>query len=535
MIIPIAILARLPRKEYSGRRPYPFFRMRTPKRRPVALIILDGWGYREETEHNAIAAAKKPFFDTLLRDYPHSLLQASEGSVGLPDGQMGNSEVGHMTIGAGTVIDTDLVRISKAAAGNEFLRNEAFQKLFSHVLRHDSVLHVKGLVSPGGIHSHTDHLSSFLEAAKAAGITKIAIHAFTDGRDTGPQSAAAYLRELEEVIDDLGIGFIATASGRFYAMDRDKNWDRTQKAERAIFHGESERIVRDRRPSEIMSELYAEGVLDEHLDPVVFLDENGESYTIRENDGILFFNFRTDRSRQLSARIVEHAKEKNLCFVTMTQYDESLPAIVAFPPMTPETTLGHEIALSGLRQTHVAETEKYAHSTYFLNGGRELPETGEEDVLVPSRKDVRTHDEAPEMRAHEVADKAVEAVANGTDFLFVNFANADMVGHTGNVPKIVSAIECLDRELERVVGAVLSVGGVAVVTADHGNAELNIDPDTGQPHTAHTLNPVPFIVTAAGSVRSGGLADIAPTILSLLGLPVPRAMTGKSLFSEKTA
>ncbi|MEI6649860.1 MAG: 2,3-bisphosphoglycerate-independent phosphoglycerate mutase [Candidatus Moraniibacteriota bacterium] len=506
--------------------------MDTNQKHPIALIILDGWGYREETKDNAIAAADTPFFDSLLAEFPHSLLEASEGGVGLPDGQMGNSEVGHITIGAGAIMDTDLVRISKAAAGNEFLQNKAFGTLFSHVLKHDSVLHVKGLLSDGGIHSHIDHLSAFLEAAKAAGITKVAIHAFTDGRDTGPQTASEYLRGLEEVIDDLGIGFIATASGRFYAMDRDKNWDRIEKAERAIFHGDAARIVRDRRPSELLSELYSEGVLDEHLEPVVFLDENGESYPIRENDGVLFFNFRSDRSRQLSARIVEHARERNLCFVTLTQYDETLPAIVAFPPALPETTLGREIAKAGLCQTHVAETEKYAHSTYFLNGGRELPEDGEEDILVESRKDVRTHDEAPKMRAHEVADKAIETIDRGTDFLFMNFANADMVGHTGNVPKIIEAIECLDSELRRVVTKISEAGGIAIVTADHGNAELNVDPITKATHTAHTTNPVPFIVTAHGTVNGGGLSDIAPTILTLLGLPIPDTMTGKNLFSR---
>jgi 2,3-bisphosphoglycerate-independent phosphoglycerate mutase len=502
-------------------------------KRPIALIILDGWGHREETKNNAIAAARKPFFDSLLRDYPHSLLQASEASVGLPDGQMGNSEVGHITIGAGAVMDTDLVRISKAASGNEFLQNAAFGTLFQHVLKHDSVLHVKGLLSDGGIHSHIDHLAAFLEAAKAMGITKIAIHAFTDGRDTGPQSAAAYLRALEEVIDDLGIGFIATASGRFYAMDRDKNWERTEKTERAIFHGDAGRTVCNRKPSEILTELYKEGILDEHLEPVVFLDENGEAYSVRENDGILFFNFRSDRSRQLSARIVEHAKEKNLCFVTLTQYDETLPSIVAFPPSLPTTTIAAEVAKTGLRQTHIAETEKYAHSTYYLNGGHELPYDGEEDILIPSRKDVQTHDEAPEMRAVDIADRALDAIDRGTDFLFINFANADMIGHTGNIPRIIEAIECLDRELRRVVEKVLSEGGIAIITADHGNDELNVDPETGAVHTAHTLNPVPFIVTSPGTVRPGGLSDIAPTILGLLDIPVPDAMTGKNLFSSK--
>jgi len=507
--------------------------MRKTGIRPVALIILDGWGHRNDPKDNAIAAASKPFFDSLLAGYPHALLDASEGSVGLPQGQMGNSEVGHMTIGAGTTIDTDLVRIGKSVAENGFAENPAFRTLFDHVRTHDSTLHIKGLVSPGGIHSHSDHLAAFLAAAKDAGIVKVAVHAITDGRDTAPRSAAAYLRNLEEVIDDIGIGFISTASGRFYAMDRDKNWGRTEQVERAIFEGDAGYSVRDRKPSEIMEELYREGVVDEHLEPVVFLDGNGEAYRIRENDGVFFFNFRSDRSRQLSARIVEHAKAKNLCFVTMTEYDASLPAIVAFPPSLPETTLAREIARAGLRQTHVAETEKYAHSTYFLNGGRELPYEGEEDILIESRKDVRTHDEAPDMRAREVADRAIGAIEGGTDFLFVNFANADMVGHTGNVPKIVEAVETLDRELGRLVRAVRARGGVAVITADHGNAEQNVDPETGEPHTAHTTNPVPVIVTAPGSLRSGSLADIAPTVLSLLGLPVPDAMTGTSLYSAK--
>jgi 2,3-bisphosphoglycerate-independent phosphoglycerate mutase len=442
---------------------------------------------------------------------------------------MGNSEVGHMTIGAGCIINTDFVRISKAARENEFSTNPAFVTLFEHVLKHDSVLHVKGLVSPGGVHSHTEHLYAFLKAAKEAGIGKIAIHAFTDGRDVGPRSASVYLRELEDVIDDIGIGFIATASGRFYAMDRDNNWDRVGRVESALFRNEGIRSYQNRRASEVMEELYAEGVVDEHLEPVVFLDEDGKGYQIDENDGVFFFNFRSDRARELSAKTVEYAQEKNICFVTLTEYDPSIQAIVAFPQIRPKTTLAEQISLAGLTQAHIAETEKYAHATYFLNGGRELPFPKEEQVIIKSRKDVATHDLAPEMRAREIADKAIEYLDKKTDFLFINFANADMVGHTGNVPAIVIAVETVDRELGRVIEKILSLHGIAIVTSDHGNAEQNIDTETGEIHTAHTTNLVPFIVTAPVILQNGTLADIAPTTLSLMHLSIPEEMTGKVL------
>jgi 2,3-bisphosphoglycerate-independent phosphoglycerate mutase len=500
-------------------------------KKPCALIVLDGWGHREDAKDNAIAEAKTPFFDHLLATYPHALIDASEESVGLPEGQMGNSEIGHMTIGAGKVIDTDLVRISKAIRSNEFASNPAFMKLFDHVKKHGSVLHAKGLLSPGGIHSHMEHLYAFLDAAKQAGIEKIAIHAFTDGRDTGPRSAAQYLRELEDVIDDLGIGFIATAAGRFYAMDRDNNWDRLEKVEKAIFQGECSRTYQACKPSEILESLYREGVVDEHLEPVVFFDDKGDAYPIRENDGVFFFNFRSDRARMLSAKTVEHARAKNICFVTLTEYDKNIDSVVAFPPTGIETTLAAEIAKAGLSQVHIAETEKYAHATYFLNGGRELPHENEEHVLIESRRDVQTHDQAPEMRAKEIADKAVEYVGKGTDFIFINFANADMVGHTGNKEAIIVALETVDRELRRVVEAVLAKDGVVFITADHGNAELNVDPETGEAHTAHTSNVVPAIVTAPGTLRNGTLADVAPTVLRLMNLPQPDSMTGKNLFN----
>lgn len=499
------------------------------QRTPVVLIVLDGWGHREESEHNAINAASTPYFDSLLERFPHALVDASSGSVGLPEGQMGNSEVGHMTIGAGCIIDTDFVRISKAAEENEFSTNQAFVTLFEHVQTYDSVLHVKGLVSPGGVHSHTDHLYAFLKAAKEAGVRKIAIHAFTDGRDVGPRSAATYLRELEDVIDDIGIGFIATASGRFYAMDRDNNWDRIEKVEAALFRNDGVHSYKNRRASKVMEELYTEGVVDEHLEPVIFLDEDGKGYQIDENDGVFFFNFRSDRARELSVKTAEYAHEKNICFVTLTEYDPSIQALVAFPQIRPKTTLAEQISLAGLTQAHIAETEKYAHATYFLNGGRELPFPGEEQIIVESRKDVATHDQAPSMRAREIADQAIEYLDKKTDFLFINFANADMVGHTGNVPAIIAAVETVDRELGRVVEKTLSLGGIAIITADHGNAEQNIDPHSSETHTAHTTNLVPFIVTAPITLRNGTLADIAPTTLSLMTLPIPEEMTGQVL------
>ena len=508
-------------------------------RGPVVLVVLDGWGHREERADNAIAAAATPFFDSLLARYPHSLLQASEENVGLPGGQMGNSEIGHMTIGAGTVIDTDLVKIAKAIRGNEFGKNDAFLWLFDHVRRHDATLHVVGLVSPGGVHSHESHLHAFLRAAKDAGIRRIAIHAVTDGRDTPPQSAAESLRALEALIADLGVGFIATAGGRFYAMDRDKNWDRLGKFEHLLFGDLPQEAgaapVTGKTPSQVYRELYAAGGLDEHAAPMAFLDEQGNAYHVADHDGVFFFNFRADRARQLAGKIAERAKDHDLLFVTMTEYDDAIPSLVAFPKSAVKTTLAAEISRAGLRQAHIAETEKYAHATFFLNGGRNEPHDGEAHILVESRKDVPTHDLAPKMRAKEIADKAIEQLADGVPFLFINFANADMVGHTANVPAIIEAVQEVDAQLRRVVERTAALGGVAVITADHGNAELNLDPASGEKHTAHTLNVVPFIVTVPGGHVAGGtLADIAPTILSLLDLPIPAAMTGKNLFEKKS-
>lgn len=507
-------------------------------KKQVVLIVLDGWGYREEKEHNAVAAAQTPVFNSIWEKYPHTLLQASGEYVGLPEGQMGNSEIGHTTIGAGKVIDTDLVRIAKAIKNDEFITNPAFVKLFEHVKKNDSTLHVKGLLGNGGVHAHSDHLFAFLSAAKRAGVEKIALHVYTDGRDTAPQSAGQFLEELENVLAEIGIGKIATISGRFYAMDRDNNWDRVKKAEEAIFEGKGKIVSANDnqnspKPSEVVKELYKGGILDEHLEPIVFLDENGKSYKIEKNDGVFFFNFRADRARQISKKILEKVEKENLCFVTLTEYDKTFKAKVAFPVVEIETTLAKEISKAGLTQAHIAETEKFPHATYFLNGGVEKPYDGEEHILLDSRKDVPTHDLAPEMRAEAIAEKAIEQIKKGINFIFINFANPDMVGHTANVSAIVTAVETVDRELGRVLEALHKNGGVAFVTADHGNAEVNFDVKANVKHTSHTINPVPAILTnQENKMRSGGtLADITPTILQILEVEKPQTMSGQSLLN----
>jgi len=498
-------------------------------KKQVALIVLDGWGYREEKKDNAIAQANKPIYDNLWNTCPHALLGASGLSVGLPEGQMGNSEVGHMIIGAGKILNQDLVRIDKDIKDGTFSKNDVFKTLFNHVKKNNSTLHVMGLLSDGGVHSHISHLFAFLNTAKENEISKVAIHVFTDGRDVPPQSAGLYLKELEDKIKEIGIGVIASVSGRFYAMDRDKNWDRLLKTEEAIFEGKGE--VCNIQPSLYVENLYKEGKVDEHLIPFVCTDESGKKHLIQKNDGIFFFNFRADRSRQLTSRILEKQKEENICLVTMTNYGEDYTTLVAYSPIQINTTLAKEISEKGLTQAHIAETEKFAHVTYFFNGGVEGCYPGEEHILIPSRKDIKTYDLAPKMGAEQIADKVIEQIKKGTDFIFVNFANADMVGHTAEVPAIIIAIEEIDKELGRILEALNLKGGVACITADHGNAEINIDPITGLRHTSHTSDPVPFIFTDVSKKLkdTGTLADIAPTVLELFDIKKPEEMTGKSL------
>ncbi|MEI6478690.1 MAG: 2,3-bisphosphoglycerate-independent phosphoglycerate mutase [bacterium] len=499
-------------------------------KKTIILIVLDGWGYREEIKDNAIASAKTPVFDSLWRDYPHNLLEASGLAVGLPEGQMGNSEVGHTTIGAGTTVDTDLVRIKKSIDSGEFAKNHAFISLFEHVKKNNSTLHVQGLLSDGGVHSHIEHLFAFLRAAKENGVKKIAIHSFTDGRDVAPQSANLYIKELEEEIKKIGVGSIATISGRFYSMDRDHNWDRLEKVEQALFEGKGNICTVD--PVLYLENLYKEGKIDELLEPIICYGPKNEDLVIKEHDGIFFFNFRADRARMITEKLIERTKDKDIPIVTLADYDSRFngKVMVAFPPIKIETTLAKEISNAGLTQSHIAETEKFPHATYFLNGGVETPYLGETHILLDSRKDVPTHNLAPKMRAEGIADKAIEEINKGIDFIFINFANADMVGHTADVPAIIEAVEETDKQLGRVIESLNANKGIAFITADHGNAETNIDPITGIKHTSHTTNQVPEILTSKEySLQSGGLSDISPTILKLLGLEKPDSMKGRSL------
>lgn len=498
-------------------------------RTPAALIVLDGWGWRDDPTHNAIAQADTPFFDHLLATYPHAVFDASGTAVGLPEGQMGNSEIGHMSIGAGIPIDTDLVRINKTIDADCFASTTAWEHVFSHVATTGGTLHMLGLLSDGGIHSHERHIHAFLSAARDSGVKHILVHAFLDGRDAPPQSGAGYLRSLEDLCATLGVGRIASICGRYYAMDRDHNWDRVDRALKAICDGVADSAHGSGRASDLVTSRYEDGVVDEHFEPVVMLDEAQAPHAIVPGDAVVVLNFRADRARMLAKRLVERfsAVENNVPIVTLTEYDVTLPVEVAFPPLRPSITLASVLANAGLTQAHIAETEKYAHATYFLNGGREAPHTGEEHVLIESRKDVRTHDEAPEMRAEQIASAAVARMRDGVDFIFVNFANADMVGHTANVPAIQRAVETIDRELKHIVDAVHERGGFVFITADHGNAEQNFDDTSNVRHTAHTLNHVPAILTDARySLHDGSLPDVAPTVLSLMGLPVPSEMTG---------
>lgn len=504
---------------------------------PVVLVVLDGWGLREETEHNGVALAQTPWYDHLIASYPFTKLHASGEAVGLPVGQIGNSEVGHTTIGAGFVLYQDLVRINKDVESGAFAKNPAFGQVFDHVKAHQSQLHVMGLLSHGGVHSHEDHLLATIRAARSAGIERIIVHLFLDGRDTPKTSGLESLQKIESFIDDVGGCDIGSVSGRYYAMDRDTNWDRTDKAFNAIFYGQADHIYDTKiQPSQIVQEKYHQEIFDEHLEPMVFKNNSGEVMQVQTNDGIIFTNFRKDRTRQLSQRICENKQDKNLCFVTMTKYGAGIEAAVMYSPESVEQPLAEVISNAGMKQVHLAETEKFPHATYYINGGRESAYPGEEDVLVPSRKDVKTHDEAPEMKAKEICDEAIKRVKDA-DFMFINFANPDMVGHTANEAAIITAIETVDRELHRLSEAVLAADGALVIIADHGNAETIVDPETKQPHTAHTLNPVPCILvhkTYKPKLRDNdpGLKDVAPTVIQLLGLLKPKSMTGESVIID---
>lgn len=499
---------------------------------PVALIIMDGWGIGDmQDPNNAIAVAKTPVIDGLLKNYPNTQLQCSGEAVGLPDGQMGNSEVGHTNIGAGRVVYQELTRITKAIREGDFFKNQVLLDVVESAKKNKGALHLMGLLSDGGVHSHNQHLYALLKLAKQEGLTEVYVHAFLDGRDVPPSSAASFVAELEEEIKSIGVGKIATLAGRYYAMDRDKRWDRVQKAYDVIAKAEGAKA--DAAVAAVEAS-YAAQVTDEFVVPTIIGDYPG----MKSGDGVIFFNFRPDRARELTHAFTDDAFEGfarkdglKLSFATMTQYEAGIHASIAYAPQTLTNTLGETIQKNNMTQLRIAETEKYAHVTFFFNGGVEDPYVGEDRILVSSPK-VATYDLQPQMSAVEVTDKVVEAIKSQKyDFIILNYANGDMVGHTGVLSAAVTAVETVDASVGRFVEAAKSVGGTVCITADHGNAELMLDPETKEPFTAHTTNVVPFITVSdtIKTVRAGALCDIAPTLLTIAGLEIPSEMTGKSL------
>ncbi|MCI1268764.1 MAG: 2,3-bisphosphoglycerate-independent phosphoglycerate mutase [Ruminococcus sp.] len=500
-------------------------------KKPVALIIMDGFGYNPSDYGNAVKAAKKPNIDKYMQG-PNTLIGASGLNVGLPDGQMGNSEVGHTNIGAGRIVYQMLVKISKSIKDGDFFQNKALMGAMDNCKKNGSALHLMGLLSPGGVHSHIEHLYGLLEMAKKNGIKNVYVHAFLDGRDVPPSSAAGFMKDAVAEIKKIGVGSVATISGRFYAMDRDNAWDRVEKAYNALVLGEG---IQETDPVQAIENSYANKITDEFMLPTV-VDKNG---MIKANDSVIFFNFRPDRARQLTRTFVDPDfngfKRANgffkLNFVCMAQYDASMPNVtVAFPPEQLKMTLGEYLSKSGKTQLRIAETQKYAHVTFFFNGGEEKQFDGEDRILIKS-PDVETFDMKPEMSAFEVTDAVVDAInSDKYDVIILNYANCDMVGHTGIFDAAKTAVEAVDTCVGRMVDAILAKGGAAVITADHGNADKMCEPD-GSPFTAHTTNPVPLMIVGYDcKLRDGGvLADIAPTMLQILGVPQPAEMTGKSL------
>lgn len=506
--------------------------------KPVVLVVLDGWGISMRKEGNAIAKANAPVYTNIMNDYPHTELQASGEAVGLPDGQMGNSEVGHLNLGAGRVVYQDSTRISKAIRDGDFSRNPALVSAMQSVKKADSSLHFLGLLSDGGVHSRLDHIYAMFDLAKQQGLSRVFFHAFLDGRDTPPASALLYVTQLEEYLAKSGIGRIASLTGRYYAMDRDKRWERVQKAYDALVTG---RGIRKYSARDAIEQSYEHSKMDEFVLPTVILNQHNRPLaTIGDGDAVIFCNFRSDRAREITQALTDphfdgfgrEAVPKLSSFVCLTSYDESFDLPVAFAPVRLTNILGQVLSRQGGRQLRIAETEKYAHVTFFFNGGEEQPFPLEERVLVPSPRDVATYDKKPEMSALEITEKLVKAVKS-RQYLFtlVNYANPDMVGHTGVLEAAVKAVEFLDECLGRVIRAAQEAGACVLITADHGNLEIMADSETGQPHTAHTTDPVPFILVGEKvQLRDGGLlADVAPTVLDLLKIPKPDEMTGKSL------
>ena len=530
--------------------------MARPK--PLVLVILDGWGYRAETKANAIALARKPTYDRLLREYPNTLIQTSGPYVGLPEGQMGNSEVGHLNIGAGRIVHMDITRIDLMIQNGEFLSNPTLLAAMKDARSGGRRLHLFGLLSDGGVHSQQAHLYALLKMARQNGVDRVFVHAFMDGRDTLPTNGAGYLEQLQQKMREYGSGKIASVNGRYYAMDRDRRWERILKAFNAMVFGDAEggKYV---DPVQGVKDSYNKGVTDEFIIPFVCVDNRGEPLaTIRDEDSCICFNFRADRVRQitraltrnsglnpeggrdlpgaddLDATIPRDRVPKNLQYVCMTQYDKKFTLPVVVPSESLNNILANVMGNASLRNLRLAETEKYAHVTYFFNGGVEQPFPGEDRALIPSPK-VATYDLKPEMSAAGIAGAVVKATNDGTfDVVIVNFANADMVGHSGKIEPTVKAVETVDACLGEIEKAVRAKGGAMLITADHGNAEMMIDPATGGPHTAHTTNPVPFIVVADNGKKftlkkDGSLRDISPTVLGMLGIPQPKEMTGHDL------
>lgn len=504
----------------------------------TTLIILDGYGYTANTEGNAVALAPSPNLDAFYDANPHTHIVASGMGVGLPEGQMGNSEVGHLNLGAGRIVYQELTRITKSIEDGDFFENEALMKGVQNAKEHDSALHVMGLVSDGGVHSHMKHLFGVLELAKREGLDKVYVHCFMDGRDTAPTSGLGFIKELQAKMDELGVGEIATVSGRYYAMDRDNRWERVQKAYDAIVLGKGEQAE---TAEAAMEASYAAEVTDEFVVPTIIGDADRR---VQANDTMLFFNFRPDRARELSRAFIEpefdgFERERGyipVFYITMTQYDASFEGIeIAFKPETVKNTLGEYLSANGVPQLRIAETEKYAHVTYFFNGGLEKQYEGEDRILVPSPH-VATYDLKPEMSAYEVTEKVLEAIESDKyKVIILNYANTDMVGHTGVMEAAEKAVMAVDECAKKVIDAVLAKDGNVILTADHGNAEKMIDYETKKPWTAHTTNPVECVIAGVGDVKlrdDGRLADIAPTILDLIEMPVPEEMTGTSLIEK---
>lgn len=497
------------------------------KDKRLVVIIMDGWGWREDEEGNCIKQAKTPNFDFYWENYPHCLIEASGLAVGLPEGQQGTSEVNHSIIGAGRVVYQDLVRISKAIEDGSFFENKVLKEAVEFAKKNDSFLHILGLVGPGGVHAHSEHIYGLLELCRRMGWKRVFLHCFTDGRDTLPESGIGYLKEMEEKTKELGVGKIATVCGRYFAMDRDHNWERTDKAYNLLTKLEGKKF---QSVEEAMRYWYKQGITDEFIEPTLIEKTGFEG--IKEKEAVIFANFRNDRPRQLTERFLERGP-KEIDFVTMTQYSSAYKVKVAFPPIEVKNVLGEVISKAGLRQLRVTETEKFAHLTFFLNYKRNDPFEGEDRIMLDSYSDIKTHDERPEMRAADIAREVVQDIkVRGHQVIFTNICNCDMVGHTGNLPAIVKGVEAVDRAVGEIVQAAGENGYEVIITADHGNAEEKIDKD-GNILTQHTTNPVPFILISNRFKKllreKGEMQDVAPTILKILGIEKPKEMTGESL------